>query len=121
MDDDIDTANYADLKTLEDRVRRTLFAHGFNEKTSTPLGDMNSLCRNLVQDAAATDAELQQLRTRVGELEGLLRQAEVTLRAEAKAATDAAERDGLGLSSTEARCNTMAARIEAALRGGEGK
>lgn len=69
MDDDIDTANYADLKTLEDRVRRTLFAHGFNEKTSTPLGDMNSLCRNLVQDAAATDAELAALRQRLEQAE----------------------------------------------------
>lgn len=65
----IDTANYADLKTLEDRVRRTLYAHGFNENTSTPLGDMNSLCRNLVQDAAATDAELAALQARLAEAE----------------------------------------------------
>lgn len=65
----IDTANYADLKTLEDRVRRTLYAHGFNENTSTPLGDMNSLCRNLVQDAAATDAELATLQAKLAESE----------------------------------------------------
>lgn len=72
MEYDIDKANYADLKTLEDRVRRTLFAHGFNENTSTPLGDMNSLCRNLVQDAAATDAELAALRQRAEKAEALI-------------------------------------------------
>lgn len=110
MSYDIDKANYADLKTLEDRVRRTLFAHGFNEKTSTPLGDMNSLCRSLVQDAAKTDAELAALRARVAELEALLGECKRDYEAVANMLGDGFSR---GVLTGKARI------IEAALRGEE--